>query len=52
MADGTVIPPSGKAVVFPGLITILKVKDGQIVEVRDYFDELSMLTQLGLMPGS
>jgi len=49
--DGSVVPPSGKTVVFPGVVTILRVDGGKIVEVHEYFDQLTILRQLGLVPG-
>ena len=51
MPDGSVIPPSGKTMELPA-VTVLRVKDGLIVEARDYFDQAPMLRQLGLMRGS
>ena len=49
--DGSVIPATGKVMDIPGL-TIADVRDGQIVAARDYFDQMAMLSQLGVMPGS
>jgi uncharacterized protein (TIGR02246 family) len=49
MADGSVMPATGKAIDTPG-VTILRVKDAQIVTARDYIDQLGGLMQLGLMP--
>jgi uncharacterized protein (TIGR02246 family) len=49
--EGSVVPPSGKTVVFSGDVVILRVKDGQIVEAHEYFDQLAILRQLGLLPG-
>ena len=50
MPDGSVIPASGRTMDSPG-VTILHVKDGQIVGARDYFDQMDGMVQLGLMPG-
>jgi len=50
MPDGSVIPPSGKTIELAA-VTILRVKDGLVVEARDYFDQATMLTQFGLVPG-
>ena len=51
LPDGSVIPATGKVIDFPG-VTIADVRDGQIVAARDYFDQVAMLSQLGLMPGA
>jgi ketosteroid isomerase-like protein len=49
--DGSHIPATGRQVSAPfsGLHT---VHDGRIISTRLYFDQLDMLTQLGLMPTS
>jgi len=49
--DGSQIPATGRQVSepFSGLHT---VRDGRIISTRFYFDQLDMLTQLGLMPAS
>ncbi|MGV9711443.1 ester cyclase [Gordonia sp. NPDC003424] len=49
-AEGEV-PPSGRHVTF-GLIDIFAVCDGKVAEHRVYWDNVSFLTQLGLLPGS
>ena len=49
--EGSVVPPSGRTILFQGVVNILRVKDGQIVEAHEYFDQLAILRQLGLMPG-
>jgi steroid delta-isomerase-like uncharacterized protein len=51
MPDESVIPPSGETNELPG-VTILRVKDGLIVEARDYFDQALMMTHLGRTPGA
>jgi steroid delta-isomerase-like uncharacterized protein len=51
MPDGTVIPATGKTLNFP-VVTILDLRDGQIVALRAYYDQLDVLSQLGLMPRS
>jgi steroid delta-isomerase-like uncharacterized protein len=51
MPDGSVLPPSGKTIELPA-VTIFRVKDGLVVEARDYFDQATMLTQFGLVPGT
>lgn len=50
MAGGTVVPATGKTMDTP-TVTILEVVDGQIVEAREYYDQLTGIVQLGLMPG-
>ncbi|MFG3618691.1 ester cyclase [Nocardia sp. NPDC047654] len=47
-ADGEV-PPSGRTVTFP-LIDTFTLRDGKVGEHRVYWDNVSFLTQLGLMP--
>jgi steroid delta-isomerase-like uncharacterized protein len=51
MPDGTQIPATGKKIDVP-IVSVVTVRDGKIVHWRDYFDSASMMTQLGLMPGS
>jgi steroid delta-isomerase-like uncharacterized protein len=51
MPDGTEIPATHKAVELPG-VSVLFVKDGKITSQRDYFDNASVMSQLGLMPGT
>jgi predicted ester cyclase len=48
--DGSQIPATGRqvSVAFSGLHT---AHDGRIISTRFYFDQLDILTQLGLMPG-
>ena len=43
------IPPTGRRVTL-GLCDVLTIRDGKIREYRMYFDSVSLLTQLGLMP--
>ena len=43
------IPPTGKFVSVEGS-TIARMIDGKIVEEQDFFDNLDLLTQLGLYP--
>ena len=49
--DGTEIPATHRAMELPG-VSILFVKDGKITSQRDYFDNASVMSQLGLLPGS
>jgi steroid delta-isomerase-like uncharacterized protein len=51
VADGMKIPPTGKAVEFTG-VSVCQISDGKFVIMRDYFDSASVMTQLGLMPGT
>src|SRR5487761_1704158 len=43
-----IVSPTGKKVVGKG-VQILRVENGQITEARLYFDQLEMLSQLGLL---
>jgi len=43
------IPATGKAVQLPACL-VVTVRDDQIVEQHHYFDMVTMLTQLGVMP--
>jgi ketosteroid isomerase-like protein len=43
------VPATGKRVTFRGC-DIVAVRDGLIYEHRAYYDQLSLLTQLGLVP--
>ncbi|MET9216170.1 MULTISPECIES: ester cyclase [unclassified Nocardia] len=47
--DGEV-PASGRTVTFP-LIDTFTLRDGKVAEHRVYWDNVSFLTQLGLLPG-
>jgi steroid delta-isomerase-like uncharacterized protein len=49
MPDGTEIPATQKPVELPG-VSVLTVRDGKIDSQRDYFDNASVMSQLGLMP--
>jgi steroid delta-isomerase-like uncharacterized protein len=49
MPDGSVFPALGK-VLSHDCVTIAEVKDGRFVALRDYFDLMVGLKQLGLMP--
>jgi steroid delta-isomerase-like uncharacterized protein len=48
--DGQTIPPTGKDVALPACL-VMTVRGDQIVEQHHYFDMVTMLTQLGVMPG-
>ena len=51
MPDGTEIPATGKAVEIPG-VSVITVRDGKAAEQHDYFDNVTFMTQLGLMPST
>jgi steroid delta-isomerase-like uncharacterized protein len=51
MPDGSEIPATGKTVELPG-VDIITVRDRKVAAQRDYFDMASMMSQLGLMPGT
>ena len=47
MPDGSVIPPTGKKMEIE-MVTVAKVQERQLVEETLYFDNLSVMKQLGL----
>jgi steroid delta-isomerase-like uncharacterized protein len=47
--DGQVIPATGKSVQLPACL-VVTVRGDQIIEQNHYFDMVTMLTQLGVMP--
>ncbi len=49
MPDGSTLPATGLAVVLP-VVTIYDVRDGLIVSERNYYDNLGLYAQLGLLP--
>ena len=49
--DGAEIPATGKKIDFP-FVGIFQVRDGKISSIRIYYDQVEVLTQLGLMPGT
>lgn len=50
LPDGTTIPATGKPATVVGLL-FARMRDGKLVEQNIVYDSLSMLSQLGLMPG-
>jgi ketosteroid isomerase-like protein len=44
-----VIPATGKSLDFP-FSAIFRVENGKIASIRLYYDQIDVLTQLGLMP--
>ena len=51
MPEGSELAPTGKAVEHAG-VTIVKVRDGKIASMRDYFDLMTVMSQLGLLPSA
>jgi steroid delta-isomerase-like uncharacterized protein len=51
LPGGAEIPPTGKAIEFPG-VTVAEVMNGKFRSMREYFDLMSAMGQLGLMPGA
>ncbi len=49
--DGAEIPATGKKLDFP-FVGIFQVENGKITSIRLYYDQIEVLTQLGLMPGA
>ena len=45
------IPPTGKTVSLDGT-TLVRMSNGKIAEERDFFDNMDLMTQLGLMPAA
>ncbi|MHA2424671.1 MAG: ester cyclase [Candidatus Thorarchaeota archaeon] len=45
LQDGTKIPPTGKNIRIP-VCNVIKLKDGKIVEVHEYHDQMTFMTQL------
>lgn len=49
--SGQTIPPTNRRGTVRGVL-ITEIKDGKIASERTYWDQVSLLTQLGLMPGA
>jgi steroid delta-isomerase-like uncharacterized protein len=47
-ADGTMIPPTGKSISWPYCM-VMKFKDELVSELNEYYDQVGLLAQLGLM---
>lgn len=45
------IPPTGKSVDLDGT-TLVRMANGKIAEEQDFFDNMDLMTQLGLMPAA
>jgi ketosteroid isomerase-like protein len=51
LPDGTELAPTGRTVDYGG-VTVARLRDGKIAAMHDYYDNLAIMTQLGLMPGA
>lgn len=51
LPDGGVVAPTGRRITVPAVMLNV-VRDDRIVRQDHYFDALTMLTQLGVMPAS
>ncbi len=49
LPDGTTAPATGRQVILP-CVTVLEVKNGLVVTVRNYWDNMVVMEQLGLLP--
>jgi steroid delta-isomerase-like uncharacterized protein len=49
--DGVEIPATGRSLDFP-FVGVFRVENGKISAIRIYYDQIEVLTQLGLMPGA
>lgn len=49
MADGSQLPPTGRQVTFTAA-NFMSVVDGKITELRQYYDRLPVMMQMGLLP--
>ena len=45
LQNGKQIPPTGKNIRIP-ICNVIKLKDGKIVELHEYFDQLNFMSQL------
>lgn len=48
--NGVEVPPTGKSFDFP-FVAIFQVEEEKIRSIRIYYDQIELLSQLGLMPG-
>jgi len=44
------VQPNGKETVFTG-VSLYRMQEGQIVEIREYYDKLGLYQQMGIIPG-
>ena len=49
--DGAEVPATGKKLDFP-FVGVFRVESGKISSIRIFYDQVEVLTQLGLMPGA
>ena len=49
LPDGTQLPPTGKRLEIKGM-ELVQVRDGKIVIDNLYYDAMSLLAQVGLLP--
>jgi predicted ester cyclase len=49
LPDGTELPPTGRKVELRGM-ELVEVRDGKIVVDNLYYDNMAVLTQIGLIP--
>jgi steroid delta-isomerase-like uncharacterized protein len=49
--SGVEIPATGRKLDFP-FVGVFRVEGGKISAIRIYYDQIEVLTQLGLMPGA
>ena len=49
--DGAEVPATGKKLDFP-FVGVFRVEKGKISSIRIYYDQIEVLTQLGLMPAT
>lgn len=47
--DGQVVPPTGQSFRVPACL-VMRVRDGRVVAQDHYFDLMTLLVQLGVMP--
>ena len=47
--DGQMIPATNKSVRLP-MVAVYRFKEGQILDAREYWDQVAFMTQLGLFP--
>ena len=49
--NGVEVPATGRTLDFP-FVGVFQVTDGKISSIRIYYDQIEVLTQLGLTPGA
>jgi len=49
--NGAEVPATGRELDFP-FVGVFRVGEGKISSIRIYYDQIEVLTQLGLMPGA